>query len=241
MAGVLASALVALVLRVVVGVLGGAQPALSPLPAVVSVPKGTTLLAGIRVPTPDYAAPVAKGAGSPIGTIPTIWHASALSLPVIAQKPGWLDVRLPQRPNGQTAWIRSTMPTLSYTGYAITVNVTTMRVRLYLRNKLILNAPAGVGAPWDPTPTGQFFVAYLAQPPNPGYGPFVLVTSAHSNAITDWESSGDAEIGIHGPLGMDAAIGTTGARISHGCVRLHVSDLVKLRNVPLGTPVSIIS
>ena len=68
-----------------------------------------------------------------------------------------------------------------------------------------------------------------------------VLTSAHSNFITDWEASGDAEIGIHGPLGMDAAIGTTGVRISHGCVRLHLSDLAQLRVVPLGTPVTIIT
>jgi lipoprotein-anchoring transpeptidase ErfK/SrfK len=130
---------------------------------------------------------------------------------------------------------------LSYTGYAIVVDTTTMRLRLYLRGAEIMNAPAGIGAPSSPTPLGQFFIAYLAQAPNPGYGPFVIVTSAHSNAITDWEASGDAEIGIHGPLGEDAAIGTTGAHISHGCVRLHVSDLTKLRDLPLGTPVTITS
>ncbi len=57
--------------------------------------------------------------------------------------------------------------------------------------------------------------------PNPGYGPFIIVTSDHSQAISDWEGSGDAVIGIHGPLGEDSEIGTTGARISHGCIRLH--------------------
>lgn len=214
------------------------------VPAVVKPPRQTTLLATIVKPTADYAAPIAAGAKrapEPIGTIPTVWHASPVTLPVIAQKPGWLDVRLPQRPNGSTAWIRSTAPRLSYTGYSITINTSTMHLELFLRGKLILDAPAGVGEPWDPTPLGSYFVAYLAQPPTSGYGPFVIVTSAHSNSITDWESSGDAEIGIHGPLGMDAAIGTTGAQVSHGCVRLHVSDLVHLRDVPLGAPVNIIS
>lgn len=174
-----------------------------------------------------------------IGTISTRWHGSRVALPVIGQQPGWLEVRLPQRPNGQTAWIRSTEPHLSYTGYSIVVNTTTTHLRVYLRGTLILNVPAGIGAPSSPTPLGHFFIAYLAQAPNPGYGPFVIVTSAHSNAITDWEASGDAEIGIHGPLGQDAAIGTKGAHISHGCVRLHVSALAKLRDLPLGTPVTI--
>jgi lipoprotein-anchoring transpeptidase ErfK/SrfK len=68
-----------------------------------------------------------------------------------------------------------------------------------------------------------------------------MVTSGHSNAISDYEESGDAIVAIHGPLGADAAIGTTGARISHGCVRLHDVDLDQLRAVPVGSPVQIIS
>ena len=51
---------------------------------------------------------------------------------------------------------------------------------------------------------------------------------------------GDAVIGIHGPLGDDSEIGTTGARVSHGCIRLHDSDLVRLRQVPPGTPINIV-
>jgi L,D-transpeptidase catalytic domain len=115
-------------------------------------------------------------------------------LPVIATRPGWVEVRL------------------------------------------------GVGTPDDPTPAGEFFVAFDEPPPEPGvgYGPFVLVTSAHSPSIADWEGSGDAVIGIHGPLGMDAAIGTEGARISHGCVRLHLSALDRLSGrdlaIVLGLP-----
>ena len=211
------------------------------LPAIVKPPKGTVLIATIKTPTLDYAAPVLTGSGKPIGKIPTSWHNSTVALPVIAQRPGWLHVRLPWRPNMSTAWIRSTAPSLSYTGYSVTINVASMRLMLYLRGKLLMNAPAGIGTTWDPTPLGQYFVAYVAEPPSPGYGPFVIVTSAHSNKITDWEASGDAEIGIHGPLGMDAAIGTKGARISHGCVRLHLSNLALLRQLPLGTPINVIA
>ena len=210
-------------------------------PPVLTPPSGTTLIANITSPTPDYSTPSSTGQAARIGTIPKLWHDSRVALPVIAQRPGWLEVRLPQRPNGQTAWIDSTVPRLSYTGYAIRIDVTTMRLRLYLRGDLIMDAPAGVGALKSPTPIGHFFIAYLAQPPTTGYGPFVIVTSAHSNVITDWEASGDAEIGIHGPLGMNAAIGKTGARVSHGCVRLHLANLAELRNLPLGTPVTITS
>src|SRR5487761_1666170 len=101
----------------------------------------------------------------------------------------------------------------------------------------VMDAPAGIGTGTDPTPPGQFFVAFFEQTLGPGYGPFILVTSAHSDAISDWENSGDAVIGIHGPLGAD--IGSAGATVSHGCIRLPVNDLVRLAGLPAGTPVAI--
>jgi hypothetical protein len=48
------------------------------------------------------------------------------------------------------------------------------------------------------------------------------------------------KIGIHGPLGGVFLIGKTGAQISPGCVRLPGLDLLKLRDVPPGTPISIV-
>jgi lipoprotein-anchoring transpeptidase ErfK/SrfK len=84
-------------------------------------------------------------------------------------------------------------------------------------------------------------VAFLAVAPNASYGPFVMITSDHSDAIADWEGSGDAIIAIHGPVGSDAQIGTTGAAISHGCIRLHDSDLAQLRDVPAGSPIDIVA
>jgi lipoprotein-anchoring transpeptidase ErfK/SrfK len=110
---------------------------------------------------------------------------------------------------------------------------------LYEYGRMILSAPAGVGAGSDPTPTGEYFVAFREPAPSPGYGPFILVTSAHSPNITDWDGSGDAIIGIHGPLGEDSAIGTTGARISHGCIRLHLQAQAHLAAIPPGTPIDI--
>ena len=70
--------------------------------------------------------------------------------------------------------------------------------------------------------------------PTAGYGPFVLVTSAHSDLHMDWDDSGDAIIAIHGPITSydDSLIGTTGAAISHGCIRLHDADLAQLNTIP---------
>jgi hypothetical protein len=161
------------------------------------------------------------------------------ALPVIAQQPGWVQVRLATRPNESVAWVRRTDVDLSQTPYRIVINLTSRHLELLRQNQPVLDAPAGIGSAADPTPTGHYFVALFEKAPNSGYGPFVMVTSAHSNTITDWEQSGDAVVAIHGPLGADTAIGTTGAAVSHGCVRLHLADQVQLRQVPAGTPITI--
>jgi lipoprotein-anchoring transpeptidase ErfK/SrfK len=223
----------------------GGQPGSTPRPASLAVepaaksavPTGTTL-ATVRRDVPRYSGPGRPGSG----TVPAQWYGRPSVLPVAATRPGWVEVRLAQRPNESTAWVPASDVTLSSTPYRISVDLATTTLSLYDKGRLVLSAPAGVGSTDDPTPTGEYFVAFDEQPPQAGvgYGPFVMVTSAHSPAISDWEGSGDAIIGIHGPLGEDSEIGTTGAKISHGCIRLHIQALQKLAQVPPGTPIDIV-
>lgn len=212
-----------------------ARQTASPSPALPPVAP-STVLATVRADAPRYSSPGQLAAGS----VPARWFERPSVLPVIAAKPGWVEVRLAQRPNGSTAWLPAGDVTLSSTGYEIVIDLATTRLSLYDGGQLVLSAPAGVGTTDDPTPPGNYFVAFHEQPPSAGYGPFILVTSAHSQAIGDWEGSGDAVVGIHGPLGEDKQIGTTGARISHGCIRLHNQALEKLTGVPAGTPVRVV-
>jgi len=204
-------------------------------PAAIAV---STELATVLATAPRYAAPGRLADGA----VPASWYGRRSVLPVIATRPGWVQVRLAQRPDGSTAWLPLNDVALSSTPYRIVVDLATTRLALYDRGRLVFSAPAGVGTPDDPTPTGEFFVAFDEPPPqpNPGYGPFIIVTSDHSQAIGDWEGSGDAVIGIHGPLGEDSEIGTTGARISHGCIRLHDQALEELAKVTPGTPIDVI-
>lgn len=197
-----------------------------------------TFVVSTRGTIPRFPAP-----GAPAnGTVPATWYGYQTLVPVIAHQPGWFEIRLAQRPNGSVAWVRAGDVALALiTTYRIVVNVAAQRLRLYEDGKVVFDFPAGVGTYSDPTVTGNFFLAIKAPPPNSGYGAFILATSAHSNAITDWEGLGDAIIAIHGPIdaGADAAIGTTGAHISHGCIRLHKADLARLASVPVGTPIDI--
>jgi hypothetical protein len=175
--------------------------------------------------------------------VPASWYGYASMLPVIDQTKGWVEVRLAQRPNQSTTWVPRADVTLDTTPYQLVLNLATEHLTVFDEGTQILDFPAGIGTPDDPTVTGDYFVTMTVPPPDAGYGPFVLVTSAHSDAITDWEGSGDAIIAIHGPITSydDSLIGTTGAAISHGCIRLHDADLAQLSMIPAGTPLDIIS
>ncbi|RFU41615.1 murein L,D-transpeptidase [Actinomadura logoneensis] len=196
-----------------------------------------TQVATLNTDAPRYVRPGKREKGE----VPVYWFGRPSALPVIASRPGWVRVRLAQRPNGSTTWLRREDVKLTSTPYRIVIDLSSKHLKLYKNGRRVMSAPAGVGAPDDPTPIGKFFVAFRQGPPRPnnGYGPFILVTSAHSRRISNWEGSGDAVIGIHGPLGRDRAIGTWGARISHGCIRLHNRSLLRLRAVPPGTPVDV--
>jgi lipoprotein-anchoring transpeptidase ErfK/SrfK len=215
---------------------------LPPTPTVnlaVTAPSDTTLVATLHGDTPGSPA-----AGTPSNqVVPGSWYGYPSILPVIGSAPNWLEVRLAQRPNEGTAWIPQSDATLSTTPYTVVIDLATEHLSVYQDNKQIFDFPAGIGTPDDPTVTGKFFITMQVPPPDPGYGAFVLVTSAHSDAITDWSDSGDAIIAIHGPIDSydDSLIGTTGAAISHGCVRLHDADLAQLSILPAGTPVNIVA
>lgn len=207
----------------------------SPAPA---VPK-RTLVATLKGDAPGSPSP----ASTPTQTVPGSWYGYTSVLPVVAKAQGWIEVRLAQRPNESTAWIPAADATMSVVHSAVVVDLATTHLSVYERGKQIADFPAGVGTPDTPTPLGDFFVTMTVPAPSAGYGPFVLVTSAHSDAITDWDNSGDAIVAIHGPIdaAADARIGTTGAAVSDGCVRLHDADLAQLASIPPGTPVEIVA
>jgi len=196
-----------------------------------------TIVARLVRDAPRYNSATAT---DQVGTLPATWQGAASVLPVLSLTTKRLLVRVAQRPNGQEAWIPIGDARLSRSPYEIVIHLRSMHLDLFRLGHGTLSTPIGVGTRKYPTPTGNFFVAFFAAPPSRGYGPFVIVTSGHSNTITNWQYSGDAMVAIHGPLGADAEIGTTGARVSHGCVRLHVRDLRFLRPVPVGSPVYIV-
>lgn len=237
----LALAVAALLVSVGVSACNTSQAATPPPSTTTTAPPGPpgiTTVATLHATVPKYPAP-----GQPSdGTAPGSWYGYPSVLPVIAQSPGWVEVRLAQRPNQSTTWVHSSDVTLSSTPYRLVLTLSTRHLQLYNDNVLVGDFPAGIGTTVDPTPTGNYFIALKAPSYGSGYGPFELGTSAHSNVIASWDGSGDAITAIHGPITAqaDSLIGTTGAQVSHGCIRLHYKDLAYFANVLPGSPLTIV-
>jgi lipoprotein-anchoring transpeptidase ErfK/SrfK len=170
-------------------------------------------------------------------TVPGSWYGYPSILPVIAKTRDRLEVRLAQRPDEATTWIKRSAAVLTVTHWAILVNISQHWLYVFHDGIQQASFPVGNGATNTPTPTGTYFVAFHAPPTNSGYGSVMMETSAHSRAIEHFEGGNDAIIAIHGPVGSDAQIGNHGAAISNGCIRMHDWDLNQVKHVPNGAPV----
>jgi lipoprotein-anchoring transpeptidase ErfK/SrfK len=150
----------------------------------------------------------------------------------------WLKVRLPVRPNNTTAWVpEAALGELQPVNTWLRINTRTFRVTLVKAGKTVFSARIGVGKPQWPTPRGQFYIrAKLSGYGSAGsvYGPLAFITSATSPTLTDWPGGGI--VGVHGTNEP----GLIPGRISHGCIRLHNADILKLAKLmPVGTPLTI--
>lgn len=164
------------------------------------------------------------------------------TLPVVGRSTGagglrWLQVMLPGRPNGSTAWVTEKGTRPLATAWQITVDLAARRMRAYDGGRMVRAFQAIVGAPSTPTPTGRFFIEETLRmsPGEPG-GPFALALSARSDALQEFEG-GPGQIAIHG---RDNLGGTLGTAASHGCVRVATASIDWLAaRVGPGTPVTI--
>ena len=149
----------------------------------------------------------------------------------------WLKVRLPVRPNGTVGWIpRTAVGEIRRVRSWLRIDTATRRLRLVRDGRVILRARIGVGRRAWPTPRGEFYVRSRLYGPRLGpiYGPLAFGTSATSDVLTDWPGGG--VVGIHGTNQP----GLIPGRISHGCIRLRNSDILRLgRRLQIGTPITI--
>ena len=150
----------------------------------------------------------------------------------------WLQVRLPVRPNGTTAWVpEETLSELQPVDTWLKISTKTFKATLIKGGKRVWSAQIGVGQSQWPTPKGQFFIRALLKgygSRGAFYGPLAYITSATSETLTDWPGGGI--VGIHGTNQPSLIPG----RVSHGCVRLSNADILKLEKLmPVGTPLTV--
>jgi hypothetical protein len=172
---------------------------------------------------------------SPVGTADLVL---VLARTTDAAGHAWLKVRLPVRPNGTTGWVpASALGELQPVKTWLKIDTHRFQATLVKNDKVIWRARVGVGQPQWPTPKGQFFIrAELRGYGSRGsfYGPVAFITSATSDALTDWPGGGI--VGVHGT----SLPGLIPGRISHGCVRVRNGDILRLaRLMPVGTPLTI--
>jgi lipoprotein-anchoring transpeptidase ErfK/SrfK len=149
----------------------------------------------------------------------------------------WVRVRLPVLPNGTAAWVpRASIGPYNEVYTHLVIDRTLFTATLYKRGKAIFRTRVGVGKPHSPTPPGEFYVRErITGFSDLIYGPMAFGTNARSSVLTDWPGGGF--IGIHGTNQPEILPG----RVSHGCVRMQNSAVLRLsRLMPLGTPVTII-
>jgi lipoprotein-anchoring transpeptidase ErfK/SrfK len=179
------------------------------------------------------APPVASvGLKTPEGTTNLVLVVGA----AVRRDGQWVHVRLAVLPNDRTGWVRRrALGGYRFLHTNLVIDRATLTATLFYDRRPIFHAPVGIGKPQSPTPAGKFYVRdELRGFGNPFYGPIAYGTSARSPVLTDWPGGGF--VGIHGTNEP----GLIPGRISHGCIRLRNSDILRLsRLMPVGTPVTI--
>jgi len=190
-----------------------------------------------------FAAPGAAP-GTPAMSVsanPT-WEGFPLVMSIIGQSDdgAWLNVRLPQRPNGYSGWVRASEVRAWDVPNRIQVSVSTNTLRVFEGDSehVLLEATVGVGRGRTPTPLGDFFIDIV----NPlgghaTYGWGQLSVSGFSEVHQTF-GGGIGQIALHGWNNPATVLGD----VSNGCVRMINDDIARVAELsPLGTPVQIVA
>ena len=214
-----------------------------PAPSTTALPPNGSYLAQANVP--DLQMYDEPGAPAPSRSFPNPWFVDndqrypvpQVFLVESVRPDGWVQVLLPIRPNGSTAWVQAADVKLAVNSYRVVVSLTAHQITVLNGASVVYQGPVAIGAPATPTPSGHYFIRVLQQAPDPGtvYGPFAYGLSSHSDVLTNF-NGGDGEIGIHGNDDASAL----GHSVSHGCIRMDNAAITSLSKVlPLGTPVDV--
>jgi lipoprotein-anchoring transpeptidase ErfK/SrfK len=125
----------------------------------------------------------------------------------------------------------------------IVVDLGDLHLYLYRDGKLVKSYPVAAGQPAYPTPTGSYVVTSMQMnptwlPPNSDWAKDAKpIPPGVDNPLgTRWIGTSAPGVGIHGTPD-DSSVGSYA---SHGCIRMHISDVEDLyAKVVIGMPVII--
>jgi lipoprotein-anchoring transpeptidase ErfK/SrfK len=203
------------------------------------------------VPAPTRVALAARAIGGAV----TIFKAPAssdvamtLSNPTVENMPlaflavdqqgDWLQVRLPERPNGATGWIKAEQVALTPVDNRIAISVGERRLRVLDKTQqVIYETDVAVGKERTPTALGRFYVDVWLPKPGAPYGAYLLSIGGFSEALKTF-NGGRGQLAMHG--WSDTSV--MGKAASNGCIRMRNADISHLATLaPLGTPVEIVA
>jgi hypothetical protein len=223
-------------------VAAGAAPAVAHPPSRTPLSNETTFTrwAGAALPAKVYAQPTTRSGR--VGRLRFLTEDGFPEVYVLLAERwdvagiSWVQLRLPQRPNNVTGWVRrSALGPFHVVHTRLVVNRRALRITLFKHGTRRFRVRIGMGAPGTPTPTGHFWIREKFHVSgNSLYGTRAMGTAAYSDVLTDWPGGG--VIGIHG---TDQP-GLIPGRPSHGCVRVRNGDVKRLYALtPIGTPLLI--
>lgn len=127
----------------------------------------------------------------------------------------------------------------------ITIEQRTFKLRLFKHLKIVRTYQVAVGQPAYPTPRGRFAIVskqvnpVWSVPNSPWAGELAGTTVSGGSASNPLRARWMGIVGGVGIHGTDQGY-SIGTRASHGCIRMHVPDVIELfGRVPIGTPVLI--
>jgi L,D-transpeptidase-like protein len=240
---VIRGSLASAALAAIIAVAAGAAPALAQDPAAArQLSNETTFTRWANAATRARAYAQPSASASPVGRLRLLTEDGFPEVYVLLAEQRdagglmWVRLRLPQRPNNVTGWVRrDALGPMQLVRTRLVADRRALRIRLFVRGKRRFSAPIGVGAPGTPTPAGSFWIRERFRVSGTSlYGTRAMGTSAYSDVLTDWPGGG--VIGIHGTNEP----GLIPGRPSHGCMRVRNRDIERLYALtPVGTPLLI--
>jgi len=215
----------------------------------------TTHPAGlVATPVTAHVAVWTSPGGHVGGTLRATTFGGPTWRPVLAQRPGWTEIRR-MGDGSPVGWVHTTDVRLASDPWSIVVDLATGQLSFLDGGRVVLTSPVAHGRPSMPTPSGSTFLAAdtattgadaLESPVLRPTGYHSLSPLARAEFPALHRGGAAAVTGIHGwesetanpSLWRDGH----GLPASHGCLRLPTGPATSLlAQLPDGTPVTILA